>query len=141
MGLRIFMVNSLLPLFLCDFCSLCSVRPSHPCVVPAGSPTAHSCCLPVPPCSAPGGGGGGAEAPSPGQGLTGRWVGWQGRVTEMGGCRDRGTRRQFVHGTGAVPVAWAFVAVFLPSFACKALQLHGTGSCLTVGTNRHFLLI
>lgn len=93
MGLRIFMVNSLLPLFLCDFCSLCSVRPSHPCVVPAGSPTAHSCCLPVPPCSAPGGGGGGAEAPSPGQGLTGRWVGWQGRVTEMGGCRDRGTRR------------------------------------------------
>lgn len=22
-----------------------------------------------------------------------------------------------------MPVAWAFVAVFLPSFACKALQL------------------
>lgn len=40
-GLCIFMVNSLLPLFLCDFCpALCSARSSHLCVIPAGSPAA-----------------------------------------------------------------------------------------------------
>lgn len=136
-GLCIFMVNSLLPLFLCDFCpALCSARSSHLCVIPAGSPAAAAS-LSHPAALLEG------EAEERRSFSRAGSHGVLGGLAEQGhgGHRRRGMRRQFVHRTGAVPIVWAFVAVFLPSFVCKALWLYCTGSCLTVGTNRHFLCI